>query len=162
MINGNAAICARAEAALKQLVDAQVLYAELRVHQTEQGATSIVQPLLANMQANAFIGTERAVISDHEVEIAENANISNPVVRVMRAGVWSRVTGHAMGRNWNIEGLWRSAEQLPARPHMQVGKPAMAMQLPDYKTSTWPWDGRMETNTPQALAPNFRVEVKTY
>lgn len=161
VVHDNAAICARAEAALQQLVDAQLSQAELRVAQTESNATSIVQPLLANMQSRAFIGTERSVIGDHEVEIASKAGISNPVVFIVRAGVWSRVAGHPMGRTWNIEGLWSSATQLQVQQHNQVGTPPMSMQLPDYKMASWPWDGQMATNKPQTLAPNFSVLVKT-
>jgi len=161
VVHDNAAICARAEAALQQLVDAQLSQAELRVNQTQTNATSIVQPLLANMQSRAFIGTERSVIGDHEVEIASKAGISNPVVFIMRAGVWSRVAGHSMGRNWNIEGLWSTATQLAVHQHNQVGTPPMSMQLPDYKMASWPWDGQMAVNQPQVLAPNFSVLVKT-
>ncbi|MFT7536824.1 MAG: hypothetical protein ACI85K_002778 [Hyphomicrobiaceae bacterium] len=164
IINDNAAVCARAEAALGQLVDAQLQQAELRITQTSKNdhvATHIVQPVLANMQAEAFIGTERALIGDHEVEIAQEASSNNPTVKVVRSGVWSRLTGHAMARNWNVEGLWRSVKQLPSRYRMQSQEPALNMQLPDYKTSTWPWDGPMPLNTEQVLAPHFSVKLKT-
>jgi hypothetical protein len=113
------------------------------------------------MQAEAFIGTERALIGDHEVEIAQEASSNNPTVKVVRSGVWSRLTGHAMARNWNVEGLWRSVKQLPSRYRMQSQEPALNMQLPDYKTSTWPWDGPMPLNTEQVLAPHFSVKLKT-
>tara|TARA_R110002072_G_scaffold241027_4_gene399615 strand:- start:39917 stop:41518 length:1602 start_codon:yes stop_codon:yes gene_type:complete len=164
VINDNAAVCARAEAALQQLVDAQLHQAELRVTQTSTNghiATHIVQPVLANMQAEAFIGTERAVVGDYSVEIATDSASSNPNVRVIRSGVWSRLTGHAMARSWNVEGLWRSAKQLPARYRVQSAKPAINMQLPDYKSATWPWDGPMPLNSEQVLAPHFSVQVKT-
>ncbi|MFT4515116.1 MAG: hypothetical protein ACI91B_003829 [Planctomycetota bacterium] len=163
IINDNAAVCARAETALRQLVDAQLRHAELRITQTSKHdhvPTNIVQPVLANMQAEAFIGTERAVVGDHEVEIAQETNINNPIVKVVRSGVWSRLTGHAMARNWNIEGLWRSAQQLPARYRVQSSKPPVNMQLPDYKSSAWPWDGPIPLNTVQELAPHFSVQVK--
>lgn len=164
VVHDNAAACARAESALRQLVEAQLQQTELRVEQfAKEGVvtTTVVQPMLANMQTRAFIGTEQALIGDHEVEIAEDAANSNPTVRIVRSGVWSRSTGHELGAGWNIEGLWRTAELLTIRERSQLGKPTMIMHLPDYTTSTWSWDGPMPSNQQQLLAPHFGVQIRS-
>lgn len=164
IVRDDAGACANAESALQQLVDAQLHQAELRVTQTARGArlaTMFVQPVLANMQAEVFVGTERALLADHEVEIAQEANITNPIVQIARAGVWSRVTGHVMERNWNVEGIWRTVSQRPALWRTQPQKPSLNIQMADYDTSTWSWDGPMPLGESQALSPYFSVELKT-
>ena len=120
-----------------------------------------VQPVLANMQARAFLGRERALVADYEVEIAENSVASNPIVRNVYSGVWSRVTAHPMGRAWNVMGMWRTARQLPPRLRVQAAKHSRLLQLPEYRTSTWPWDGPLQTNKAMALSPQFSIELRT-
>lgn len=164
VIDGSSAACAKAEARLKQLANAQLHGAELRIQAASSptaAAAKFVQPVLANMQARAFVGRERALVADYEVEIAENSDASNPIVRNAYEGVWSRVTTHPMGRDWNVMGMWRTARQLPPRLRVQTAKESRLLQLPDYKTSTWPWDGPLQANKAMALSPHFSVELRT-
>lgn len=60
-----------------------------------------------------------------------------------------------------MEGMWVSANQRPLLHHRQIGKPPMSLLLPDYEMSTWPWDGQISPDKPQALAPTFSVELRT-
>jgi len=162
VVNDRNAACARAERALRELADAQLHGAELRVHRKAEGdqpSLSIVQPVLAGVPANAFVGKTYSLVTDFEVEIATESATSNPVVSSVRNGVWSRVVGSRRGQQWHVEGLWRRTRVLPSRTIHLRGREGMQLNLPDYVNSTWPWDGPMATGREHQLAPGFRVEL---
>lgn len=162
VVDDDMAACARAERALRELADAQLQAAELRITRKARGerpSLAIVQPLVAGLPAHAFVGETASMVTDYDVEIAKNAATSNPIVQPVRGGVWSRVLGHDHGQQWHVEGLWRATDVMPARTLHLRGAEGMLLNLPDYVNATWPWDGPMPTDRAHALAEDFEVEL---
>ena len=162
IVDASNAACARAEAALRQLADAQVHNAELRfVRKPESGQSRLefVQPLLAGVPAHAFLGRTRDYVADFNVEVAKKATAANPLVSPVRDGIWSRVLGDHRGQQWFLEGLWRQSLALSGSQLQLGGAAPMTMTLPDYLNKTWPWDGRMPSDEPQVLETGFEVTL---
>lgn len=126
-----------------------------------QGAVTLVQPVLANHPSHAFLGSERSIVRDHEVEIAAKAAMSNPVVDTSRSGLWSWCTvapGHGDGDDF-VDGIWRSAQQRPARLRSFATEPTMLVECNETRTSTWPWSGAAPTDRELELSPGVRLQL---
>lgn len=107
------------------------------------GAFELVQPTLAGHTAAAFLGTERPLIRDYQVEIASRASIAVPVVSVARSGLWLEAIGDQVGDGWHVTGAWSVATHGAPRLRRFAEERPLDLQLTDYRTTTLPWDGTM-------------------
>lgn len=151
-VSGDVDACRRTDVALTQLM-AQLRPAALHSRVEGQGLAVLecVQPVLGDRAAFAFLGRERALLCDQEVEIAEKAQIPNPIVDVARAGLWHFATAVAGPSTWHLAGAWTVAAH--EAPHLRehADKPPMNLQLVDYRTTMLPWDAPMAVGQEHVL-----------
>ncbi len=152
IVQGSPASCRQSEMLLQQLV-AQLRPAALHTRAAADGevALELVQPVFADRAAGAFVGRERAVVRDFEVEIASRANAPNPVVGVAASGLWLGATAARNGSGWHVTGTWSLAAHDEPRVRTHADREHMVMQLVDYRTTTLPWDAAMTPNQDHAL-----------
>ena len=102
---GDVAEARRIDAGLRQLfASLQPMSVHSRAAGDDGPALEFVQPCLADRASAAFVGGERAVLKDHEVEIAEASQLANPVIGIVRTGMWSTATAVASGNTWHVDG----------------------------------------------------------
>ena len=144
VLHGDAEASARADALLRALF-ANLTPATLRSRITAEGGSplELVQPLLAGRSAAAFVGRERSVIRDQEVEISGSISGSNPVVGIVRSGLWLGAIASRGGAGWHMTGSWSIAAYDEPRVREHSEKPRMILHLVDYRTTTLPWDAPM-------------------
>ena len=151
VVHGDPGACRQCEALLQQLAGglrAATLHTRA-VTNTE--ALELVQPVLADRAAGAFVGRERAVVKDQEVEIAAKAQASNPVVGVAYSGLWLGATAARSGDGWHVNGVWSLAAHQEPRERQHADRVPMVLQLVDYRLTTLPWDAAMAANVEHAL-----------
>jgi len=100
------------------------------------------QPLLAEVPAGAFVGRERALLLGEQVEIGQGLGI-NPVVGVVRSGLWSATTVLAMGDGCVMNGTWTAVRNQEPRTWRHDGPPQLAAQCWDRRGTTLPWNAPM-------------------
>lgn len=152
-VYGSASACQRADGVLQQLFRQQATAGlSSRITATNDTAPlELVQPMLNDCPAGAFIGRERLLLSDQEVEIAQKSSIANPVVGIARTGLWLNATGSRSAGGWHLSGLWTAQAHDTPRLRLQVGQPAMHLQLVDYRTVVLPWDAPIAAGSDVAL-----------
>lgn len=152
----------RVVAALRQLVDARLVNLELQaetrcavvesstgVLPTAAGAAAtslwrIVLPVLACRPGSAFVGTEFAVISDFEVEIAQSSAVNNPVETIRQSGLWTAAWLQFEGQRVYADWMNQVASQGPPRLHPLGGKPGGQVGLVDTRLAAFPLHGEVE------------------
>ncbi len=111
----------------------------------------LVQPLLGGRATAAFVGTERALVRDYEVEIASRSTAGNPVIGVARSGLWLATTAHEQGGSWHVTGSWSLAAHDEPRLHVHAETQPLLLHVPDYRTTTLPWDATMPLDLDHVL-----------
>jgi hypothetical protein len=170
VVYGDPGACRQCDALLQQLAG-ELRGATLHTRAIADGAAplELVQPVFADRAAGAFVGRERAVVKDHEVEIAAKAQASNPVIGVAFSGLWLGATAARSGDGWHMSGVWSLAAHGEPRERQHADRAPMVMQLVDYRLTTLPWDAAMPPNVEHALGdgpawtkdgPATRVAVK--
>jgi hypothetical protein len=154
ILSGEADACRIADALLQQLA-AGVQNAAWHVRATADGKPplELVQPILNGRSAAAFVGRERAIVRDFEVEIAAKAAIANPVVGVVRSGLWFGATTIAgtAGAGQHVTGSWSLAAFDPPSVRVHEAATPLHIQVVDYRLTTLPWDSVMTTGQDHAL-----------
>jgi hypothetical protein len=149
---GDADACRRSDLALQQLfASLRTVTLHSRVGSDAGGALELVQPLLADRAAGAFVGRERAILRDHEVEISTKAQASNPVIGIAYSGLWLHAIVARAGAGWHVAGSWSVAMHDEPRLREHLEKPPMTMQLVDYRQTTLPWDALMTPDQEHVL-----------
>jgi hypothetical protein len=170
IVGGDPAACRQCDALLRQLAGELRQAALLTRGVADGGAPlELMQPVLADQAAGAFVGRERSVVRDQEVEIASTAQAANPVIGVANSGLWLHAVAARNGANWHVAGTWSLAAHDEPRVREHDDRVRMVMQLVDYRTTTLPWDAAMAPNVEHALGdgpawtkdgPATRVTVK--
>ncbi len=143
---GTAESCRAVDTALQTLLRDQLRTVELRSAVTAangSAALEVAQPALLGRPALAFTGREQATVVDFEVEIANRAQLGNPVVMGQRSGLWSRCRVLPRGEHFAVEGTWFVAAQGPRRDRAFASEPPMALQLGSVRMAAFPWDAPM-------------------
>ncbi|HZN39559.1 MAG TPA: hypothetical protein VFD82_12195 [Planctomycetota bacterium] len=169
VVHGDPGACRQCDALLQQLAGG-LRAATLHTRAVGDGEVlELVQPVFADRAAGAFVGRERAVVKDHEVEIAAKMQAANPVVGVAYSGLWLGATAARSGDGWHMTGVWSLAAHDEPRERRHADRAPMVLQLVDYRLTTLPWDAAMAPNVEQALGdgpawtkdgPATRVAVK--
>ena len=148
IVHGDFATCRRADTMLQQLAASlRPLTWQVRVTAEGSAPLELVQPTLGNHAAAAFVGSERAVVRDQEVEIAAKASSANPVIGIARSGLAFGGTASPAGDQTSyVDATWTmSVHSAPReRQHADAAAP-MTMQLIDYRTVVLPWQTLMAT-----------------
>jgi hypothetical protein len=151
-VYGDADTCRRADALLSQLFDALRPAALHSTVATGHGTTlEVVQPVLADHPAFAFVGRERAVVFDHEVEIASKAQVANPQVTTAYSGLWLDANPCLANSAWHLIGNWSVAAHDVPRIREHAEKPPMTLQLVDYRFTRLPWSAPIAPNQDHEL-----------
>jgi hypothetical protein len=150
---GTSAECANLAATLRALQQDLLQQAELRHEVRGPGGTALelALPVLHGRTAAAFVGRERAIVRDHETEIASGAAMTNPVVGAVRSGLWTHVQLRCDTAGWRTEGCWSLAAQAPLRSREHASEPPATMQLPTASLAVFPWDGPFPAGAEQDL-----------
>jgi hypothetical protein len=148
IVHGDFATCRRADTMLQQLT-AALRPVSWQVRATADGSPplELVQPALGDHATAAFVGSERAVVRDQEVEIAAKASSANPVIGIARSGLAFGGTASPAGdRTFYVDATWTlSVHGKPRqRQHADAAAP-MTLQLVDYRTAVLPWQTLMAT-----------------
>lgn len=133
------------------------------VDDTEPASTiELVQPTLAGRTAAAFLGTERPLIRDFQVEIASRSSIAAPMVSIARSGLWFLANVDQVGDGWHVAGTWSVATHGAPRLRRFAEERPLDVQLTDYRTTTLPWDAAMPAGHAHELgqAPPLRPDGK--
>lgn len=130
---------------LSEVLTGVAVHSTLRTAGGAAGADSIelLQPALLERTGAAFVGRERAVVQDFEVEIAARAEAANPVVRRARSGLSAHFRVAPLGSRLATAGLWLATTSEPPRERTLREKPPMTMQQVDVHAAAFPWDGEM-------------------
>lgn len=150
---GTPAECVGLAATLRALQRDLLQQAELRHEVKSAGGAAIelALPVLHGRTAAAFVGRERAIVRDHETEIASGAAMTNPVVGAVRSGLWTHVQVRRDAAGWRTEGCWSLAAQAPMREREHASEPPATMQLPTANLAVFPWDGPFPAGEAQDL-----------
>lgn len=152
IVEGDPDGCRAADAQLQMLArELRPIALRTRVLSDGGEPLELVVPMLADRAAGAFVGRERAVIRDQDVEIASRAQMGNPSVTVAYSGLWLSATAGDVGQGWHVAGLWSLAAHAEPRLREVKDKPPMALTLVDYRTTALPWDALMPANQEHAL-----------
>ena len=152
VVHGNADACRQCDALLQQLAaELRPVALHTRAGTDGEAALELAQPLLADRAAGAFLGRERAVVRDQEVEIASRANAGNPVIGVAASGLWFGATAARSGDGWHVAGTWSLAAHDEPRVRIHADREHLTLQLVDYRTTTLPWDAAMAANQEHTL-----------
>jgi hypothetical protein len=111
-------------------------------------AIELAQPVLAGQSTAAFVGRERMLIRDFEVEIAARAAASNPVLDTARSGLWLCVRPVANGPTWHVSGSWSLARH---RQHEHNEAQPVVLHQTDVRTTTLPWQAPMPLDQDHVL-----------
>jgi hypothetical protein len=114
-------------------------------------AIELAQPVLGGHGAAAFVGRERMLIRDFEVEIAARAAASNPVLDTARSGLWLCVLPLANGPTWHVSGNWSLARHGAPRPHEHDEVELVVLHQTDVRTTTLPWQAPMPLDQDHVL-----------
>lgn len=147
------AAAAKRLALLDGLLTAHGRTTELQ-HQLGDAAGSIAtiaQPTVAGRAAQVFIGHERSVVFDHEVEISNSAAMSNPVVGARRAGLWGCAVVDGDGANQLLTGCWLAVAQAPLTERNHLSDPPATLQLGTAQAATFSWQAPMPFDAVQVL-----------
>lgn len=152
VLQGDVEGCRRGEARLRELF-AGLRTVALRASVVGDGvpALEIVQPGLADRMASAFVGRERAVVRDFEVEVANQVRAGNPVIDCTYSGLWLHATIVPVANGWHTAGLWTVAAYDEPRQRLHDETPPMRLQLVDYRATATPWDASMAVDQDQVL-----------
>ncbi|MCB9885372.1 MAG: hypothetical protein H6838_07760 [Planctomycetes bacterium] len=153
IVAGDTKLVDRCAALVDQLLSACATTRELRceLRSGDRTIAAIHQPVLFDRTAQAFVGEERSIVVDHEVEISESAAMTNPVVGGRRAGLWWRAAASDAGPAPVLDGCWLVATQGPLRIHQHSSSPPATLQLGDATVATFPWLGPIAAGRPTAL-----------
>lgn len=114
-------------------------------------AIELAQPVLAGHSTAAFVGRERMLIRDFEVEIAARAAASNPVLDAARSGLWVCVRPVANGPTWHVSGSWSLARHGAPRQHEHNEAQPVVLHQTDVRTTTLPWQAPMPLDQDHVL-----------
>lgn len=114
-------------------------------------AMELAQPVLGGHSAAAFVGRERMLIRDFEVEIAARAAASNPVLDTARSGLWLCVLPIANGPTWHVAGSWSLARHGAPRQHAHDEAQPVVLHQTDVRTTTLPWQAPMPLDQDHVL-----------
>jgi hypothetical protein len=145
IVHGDFATCRRADTMLQQLA-AALRPATWQVRVTAEGSAplELVQPMLGDHAAAAFVGTERAIVHDQEVEIAQKASSANPVIEVARSGLAFGGTASPVGgQRFFLDATRTLSVHAPPRTRLHADAVPMTMQMVDYRTTLLPWQTSM-------------------
>lgn len=117
----------------------------------ETPGIEVSQPVLGGHGAAAFVGHERMLIGDIEVEIAARAAASNPIVQAARSGLWLAVLPIANGTTWHVSGSWSLARHGTPRQHEHREAQTVVLHQTDVRTTTLPWQAPMPLDQDQVL-----------
>ena len=170
VVHGDALACRQCDALLQQLAgELRAATLQTRALANDAAGLELVQPVFADRAAGAFVGRERAVVKDQEVEIAAKMQAPNPVIGVAYSGLWLGATAARSGEGWHMTGVWSLGAHDEPRERRHVDRVPMVVQLVDYRLTTLPWDAAMAPNVEHALGggpawtkdgPATRVSVK--
>jgi hypothetical protein len=170
VVHGDALACRQCDALLQQLAgELRAATLQTRALANDAAGLELVQPVFADRAAGAFVGRERAVVKDQEVEIAAKMQAPNPVIGVAYSGLWLGATAARSGDGWHMAGVWSLGAHDEPRERRHVDRVPMVVQLVDYRLTTLPWDAAMAPNVEHALGggpawtkdgPATRVSVK--
>lgn len=152
VVSGNAEACRLVDTMLQQQT-AAIRPAAWQVRATAAGGKplELVQPILNDRAAAAFVGRERAVVHDFEVEIAARAAAANPVIGIARSGLWFGATTTAIGAGHHVTGSWSLAAFDAPQVRVHAAAVPLLVQLVDYRLAALPWDAAMATNQEHLL-----------
>lgn len=111
----------------------------------------VSQPVLGGHGAAAFVGHERMLIGDVEVEIAARAAASNPMPQAARSGLWLAVLPIANGATWHVSGSWSLARHGTPRQHEHREAQTVVLHQTDVRTTTLPWQAPMPLDQEHVL-----------
>lgn len=120
-------------------------------HAAGGDAIELAQPVLGGHSTAAFVGRERMLIRDFEVEIAARAAASNPVLDTARSGLWLCVLPLANGPTWHVAGSWSLARHGAPRQHEHGEVQPVVLHQTDVRTTTLPWQAPMPLDQEHVL-----------
>jgi hypothetical protein len=169
VVNGDAVAADRVRRVLATLAG-QLEVAEVRTWAGEgDAAVAFVQPVLAGDVAAAFVGEERAVVHDYDVEIAARSTAATPRVSVLRPGLFAQVRVAAAGSACTVDGLWLDAALEVQTPQGFGLERAVRLDRYTLRRAPLPWTGPVVPGADQELGHGvgeasrrvgFRVEPR--